>query len=145
MMCFDYHPLCSAWAAVGHCTNSRNFMTRYCQKSCDVCGDDGDDTDESGKKQNCPKIICTHCFWKQKLSVADPEFSRSWRQPIIWPIFPANWMKMKKFWVREGAWGTHVPLDPLMIVVDFSFILNIPNICTDQRYKVEKFTCQWSD
>ena len=27
------------------------------------------------------------------------------RQPIIWPIFPKNCMKMKKFWARSG--GTH--------------------------------------
>ena len=48
-ICFDYHPLCSAWAAVGHCTASRDFMTKYCQKSCGVCGDD-EDTEESRRK-----------------------------------------------------------------------------------------------
>ena len=32
------------------------------------------------------------------------------RQPIIWPIFPKNCMKMKKFWTRGGARGTRAPL-----------------------------------
>ena len=46
-------------------------------------------------------------------AVADPGFPRGGganprggRQPIIWPIFPKNCMKMKKFWARGG------PLDP---------------------------------
>ena len=30
------------------------------------------------------------------------------RQPIIWPIFPENCMKMKKFWAR----GARVPRAP---------------------------------
>ena len=32
------------------------------------------------------------------------------RQPIIWPIFSENCMKMKKFWARGGA---RVPCAPL--------------------------------
>ena len=32
------------------------------------------------------------------------------RQPIIWPIFPKNCMKMKKFLARGGALGTRPPL-----------------------------------
>ena len=33
-------------------------------------------------------------------------------QPIIWPIFPKNCMKMKKFWTRGGREGCAPPLDP---------------------------------
>ena len=37
-------------------------------------------------------------------AVADPGFLRGrqprGRQPIIWPIFPENCMKIKKFWAR---------------------------------------------
>ena len=33
------------------------------------------------------------------------------RQPIIWPIFPENCMKMKKFWARGGR--GRVPRAPL--------------------------------
>ena len=50
------------------------------------------------------------------IPVADPGFSRGGgtnpkgggRQPIIWPIFPPNCMKMKKFWAR----GRHASLTP---------------------------------
>ena len=36
------------------------------------------------------------------------------RQPIIWPIFPENWMKMKKYWAREegGSCPSRPFLDP---------------------------------
>ena len=36
------------------------------------------------------------------LLVADPGFPTGC-QPIIWPIFPANYMKTKKFWARGGC------------------------------------------
>ena len=46
----------------------------------------------------------------KQTSVADPGFPRGEganpkgeRQPIIWPIFPENCMKMKKFWARGGG------------------------------------------
>ena len=29
--------------------------------------------------------------------------TQSGREPIIWPIFPENCMKMKKFWTGGGA------------------------------------------
>ena len=54
-------------------------------------------------------------------AVADPGFPRGGdanpkgggRQPIIWPIFPENCMKMKKFWARgRGARPSRPPLDP---------------------------------
>ena len=60
--------------------------------------------------------------------MADPGFPRGGVanpkgggfQPIIWPIFPKNCMKMKTFWARDG--GARVPhaplsLDPPLIVV----------------------------
>ena len=34
------------------------------------------------------------------------------RQPIIWPFFPENCMKMKKFWARGGRASLAPPLDP---------------------------------
>ena len=38
------------------------------------------------------------------------------RQPIIWPIFPENCMKMKKFWARGGdARPSRPPLDPPLL------------------------------
>ena len=53
-------------------------------------------------------------------SVANPGFPRvkgaypkGGRQPIIWPNFPENYMKMMKFWTRGGARVPRVPpLDP---------------------------------
>ena len=41
--------------------------------------------------------------------------SRGGRQPIIWPIFPENCMKMKIFWVPGGA-RSSCPLDPPMTI-----------------------------
>ena len=45
-------------------------------------------------------------------SVADPGFpwGGGGRQPIIWPIFPENCMKIKKFWAWGGA---RVPRNPM--------------------------------
>ena len=50
-------------------------------------------------------------------SVADLGFPRGGganpkggRQLIIWPIFPKNCMKMKKFWARGGARAPRAPL-----------------------------------
>ena len=52
---------------------------------------------------------------QEPCAVADPGFPRGGganlkggRQPIIWPIFPENCMKMKKFW----AGGARVPRTP---------------------------------
>ena len=54
-------------------------------------------------------------------AVADLEFPRGgganpkWGggcQPIIWPIFPKNCMKMKKFWARGGARPSPPPSPP---------------------------------
>ena len=46
------------------------------------------------------------------IAVADPAFPNPWgRQPIIWAIYPDNFMKMKKFWA--GGSPSH-PLDPPM-------------------------------
>ena len=50
--------------------------------------------------------------------MADPGFPRGGganpkgggRQPIIWPIFPKNCMKMKKFWARGGGASLAPPL-----------------------------------
>ena len=42
---------------------------------------------------------------------ANPK-GRGGRQPIIWPIFPKNCMKMKKFWARGGGASLAPPLDP---------------------------------
>ena len=36
------------------------------------------------------------------------------RQPIIWPIFPENCMKMKKFLGQRGGRTSLRPLDPPM-------------------------------
>ena len=37
-------------------------------------------------------------------------------QPIIWPIFPENFMKMKRFWARGGRTSLAPPLDlPLVM------------------------------
>ena len=48
--------------------------------------------------------------------MADPGFPRGGganpeggRQPIIWPIFPENCMKMKKFWARGGGRASLAP------------------------------------
>ena len=59
---------------------------------------------------------------RQAIPVADPAFPRGGcanpkggggRQPIIWPIFPENCMKMKKIWPRGGgARPLRPPLDP---------------------------------
>ena len=54
---------------------------------------------------------------KLTIAVADPGFPRGGganpkgggREPIIWPIFPENCMKMKKFWARGGARVPHAP------------------------------------
>ena len=56
------------------------------------------------------------------LAVADPGFPRGGganpkgggRQPIIWPIFSENCMKMKKFWAGGGA-SLAPPLDPPLL------------------------------
>ena len=37
------------------------------------------------------------------------------RQPIIWPIFSENCMKMKKFWAGGGARPSRPPLDPPLV------------------------------
>ena len=42
------------------------------------------------------------------------------RQPIIWPIFPENCMKIKKFWARGGARIPHVPLRSATGLAHFS-------------------------
>ena len=42
------------------------------------------------------------------------------RQPIIWPIFPENCMKMKKFW----AGGARVPRAPLRSATDRVYVLS---------------------
>ena len=34
------------------------------------------------------------------------------RQPVIWPIFPENCMRMKKFWAGGGRASLAPPLDP---------------------------------
>ena len=54
-------------------------------------------------------------------TVADPGFPRGGdakpkggRKPIIWPIYPENCMKMKKFWARGGAHPL-CPLDPPLL------------------------------
>ena len=54
------------------------------------------------------------------IAVADPGFPRGGGanpkggggQPIIWPIFAENCMKMKKFWARGGGASLAPPLDP---------------------------------
>ena len=40
------------------------------------------------------------------------------RQPIIWPIFPKNCMKMKKFWPRGGR-PLRPTLDPPLCILNF--------------------------
>ena len=43
-------------------------------------------------------------------------------QPIIWPIFPENCMKMKKFWARVGARVPRAPpLDPPLYGMDIGY------------------------
>ena len=65
------------------------------------------------------RILLIYTCAIQTKPVADPGFPRGGgvnpkggRQPIIWPIFPENCMKMKKFGAG-GARGTRAPpLDP---------------------------------
>ena len=42
-------------------------------------------------------------------AVRQPARAAEMSMTIIWPIFPKNCMKMKKFWTREGREG-RVPL-----------------------------------
>ena len=53
--------------------------------------------------------------------VANPGFPRGGganpkggHQPIIWPIFPENCMKMKKFWARGGRHPLDPPLNTIL-------------------------------
>ena len=50
---------------------------------------------------------------------------RRGRQPIIWPIFAKNCMKMKKFWARGGACPSRPPLDPPLVCVNISAFFSI--------------------
>ena len=59
--------------------------------------------------------------------MADPGFPRGGGanpkgggcQPIIWPTFPENCMKMKKFWAGGGMHPSHPPLDLPLFSVNF--------------------------
>ena len=45
------------------------------------------------------------------------------RQPIIWPIFPENYMEMKKFWTGGEGRVPRVPIDPPLLVELFTALL----------------------
>ena len=62
-------------------------------------------------------LLIAHLKFSLPFSVADPGFPRGGganpkggRQPIIWPIFPENCMKMKKFGAGGGARPSRPPL-----------------------------------
>ena len=60
--------------------------------------------------------------------------------PIIWPIFPENCMKMKKFWARRGgearvprtplrsATGDHTNQRVLRMILSSAFIQSLPKV-----------------
>jgi len=47
ILCANNHELCSSWAAEGKCETNHNYMLDNCQKSCNVCNNYGDTTDDT--------------------------------------------------------------------------------------------------
>ena len=44
-------------------------------------------------------------------------------QPIIWPIFPKNYVEMEKFWARGEGRVPRVPIDPPLLEELFTALL----------------------
>ena len=55
-------------------------------------------------------VHCQFQWWIQDFPEEGALTLKGGCQPIIWPIFPKNCMKMKKFWARRGARFPHTPL-----------------------------------
>ena len=86
------------------------------------------------------KMHCTHTMFLRTLkiiSISSVEPQRVGRQHIIWPTFPKNCVKMKKFWAR--GWGArplrppiYPPLQPLttltqLITLSLSTVIFLSN------------------
>ena len=70
------------------------------------------------ESRNYSKILLNYFVDKNQWQIKDfQEGARTpeeGRQPTIWPIFPKNCMKMKKFWPRRGGARPWYPLDPTL-------------------------------